>query len=163
MPMILNEEQNMLKDTAKAFCGTNAPISQLRKLRDEDNADGFDAARGEDGGTRLVRHSVAGEYGGLAFGYKGLGVVTEETGRTLAASLDQHRLGVRYRHQPRGFAGSSRNCSGASQAVNSSSRWRWKSHRHDPYHIETKAREKKASTRSAARRRSCSTATWPTN
>jgi alkylation response protein AidB-like acyl-CoA dehydrogenase len=26
------------------------------------------------------------EYGGLAFGYKGLGVVTEETGRTLAAS-----------------------------------------------------------------------------
>ena len=42
MPMILNEEQNMLKDTAKAFCGTNAPISQLRKLRDEDSADGFD-------------------------------------------------------------------------------------------------------------------------
>jgi acyl-CoA dehydrogenase len=26
------------------------------------------------------------EHGGLAFGYKGLGVVTEETGRTLAAS-----------------------------------------------------------------------------
>ena len=26
------------------------------------------------------------EFGGLAFGYKGLGVVTEETGRTLTAS-----------------------------------------------------------------------------
>jgi hypothetical protein len=32
MPMILNEEQNMLKDTAHEFCGSNAPISQLRKL-----------------------------------------------------------------------------------------------------------------------------------
>ena len=30
MPMILNEEQNMLKDTAKDFCTKNAPIDQLR-------------------------------------------------------------------------------------------------------------------------------------
>ena len=37
MPMILNEEQNMLKDTAKEFCGSNAPISQLRKLRDSNS------------------------------------------------------------------------------------------------------------------------------
>ena len=40
--MILNEEQNMLKDSAKDFCTNNAPIEQLRKLRDDNNADGFD-------------------------------------------------------------------------------------------------------------------------
>ncbi len=87
MPMILNEEQNMLKDTAKEFCSANTPISQLRRLRDEDNPDGFD----RDSWARMVELGWAGipwpeEFGGLAFGYKGLGVVTEETGRTLTAS-----------------------------------------------------------------------------
>ncbi len=87
MPMILNEEQNMLKDTAKDFCTNNAPIDQLRKLRDGDSADGFDRATW----TQMAELGWAGipfpeEHGGLDFGYKGLGVVTEETGRTLAAS-----------------------------------------------------------------------------
>ena len=87
MPMILNEEQNMLKDSAKDFCTNNAPISQLRSLRDEDNADGFD----RDTWNSMVELGWAAipwaeEHGGLAFGYKGLGVVTEETGRTLTAS-----------------------------------------------------------------------------
>ena len=87
MPMILNEEQNMLKDAAKDFCTNTAPIDQLRKLRDEDSADGFDRATW----TQMVELGWAGipfpeEHGGLDFGYKGLGVVTEETGRTLAAS-----------------------------------------------------------------------------
>ncbi len=87
MPMILNEEQNMLKDTAKDFCTNNAPIDQLRKLRDGESADGFDRATW----TQMVELGWAGipfpeEHGGLDFGYKGLGVVTEEAGRTLAAS-----------------------------------------------------------------------------
>jgi alkylation response protein AidB-like acyl-CoA dehydrogenase len=87
MPMILNEEQTMLKDTAKEFCASSAPISQLRKLRDSESKDGFN----RDTWARMVELGWAGipfpeEYGGLAFGYKGLGVVTEETGRTLAAS-----------------------------------------------------------------------------
>ena len=87
MPMILNEEQNMLKETAQSFCQENAPIGQLRKLRDDDSADGFDRATW----SSMAELGWAGipfpeEHGGLAFGYKGLGVVTEETGRTLAAS-----------------------------------------------------------------------------
>lgn len=87
MPMILNEEQTMLKDSAKDFCTNSAPISQLRELRDQDNADGFDRATW----GSMVELGWAAipwpeEHGGLAFGYKGLGVVTEETGRTLAAS-----------------------------------------------------------------------------
>ena len=87
MPMILNDEQNMLKDSAKDFCSNSAPISQLRRLRDEKNADGFDRGTWQ----AMVDLGWAGipwpeEHGGLDFGYKGLGVVTEETGRTLAAS-----------------------------------------------------------------------------
>ena len=87
MTMILNEEQTMLKDSAKEFCAKNAPIAQLRKLRDEDSADGFDRgawrAMAELGWAAIPFPEA---FGGLDFGYKGLGVVTEETGRTLAAS-----------------------------------------------------------------------------
>ncbi len=87
MPMILNEEQVMLKDTAKDFCVNNAPIAQLRKLRDSNSKEGFD----RDTWASMIELGWGGipfpeEHGGLAFGYKGLGVVTEETGRTLAAS-----------------------------------------------------------------------------
>ena len=87
MPMILNEDQNILKDTAKEFCTDNTPISQLRKLRDEESADGFD----RDTWQSMSQLGWAGipfpeEVGGLGFGYKGLGVVTEELGRNLAAS-----------------------------------------------------------------------------
>ena len=87
MPMILNEEQNMLKDTAKDFCANNTPNDQLRKLRDDDSSDGFDRKSW----ASMVELGWAGipwpeEFGGLAFGYKGLGVVTEESGRTLTAS-----------------------------------------------------------------------------
>ena len=87
MPMILNEEQNMLKDTARDFCANNMPISQLRRLRDENSADGFD----RDTWKAMAELGWAGipfpeAFGGVEFGYKGLGVVTEETGRTLGAS-----------------------------------------------------------------------------
>jgi acyl-CoA dehydrogenase len=77
----------MLKDSAKDFCSESVPISQLRKLRDDDSPDAFDRGTW----SAMVELGWAGipwpeEFGGLAFGYKGLGVVTEETGRTLAAS-----------------------------------------------------------------------------
>ncbi len=85
--MILNEDQNILKDTAKEFCTDNTPIGQLRKLRDEESPDGFDRETWQ----AMAQLGWAGipfpeEVGGLGFGYKGLGVVTEELGRNLAAS-----------------------------------------------------------------------------
>ena len=87
MPMILNDEQTMLRDTAKDFCTNNAPIQQLRKLRDSKDANGFDTPTW----IKMVELGWSGipwpeDFGGLNFGYKGLGVVTEETGRTLTAS-----------------------------------------------------------------------------
>ena len=44
MPLVLNEEQNMLKDAAKDFCSNSTPITQLRKLRDDKDENGFDKA-----------------------------------------------------------------------------------------------------------------------
>ncbi len=87
MALVLNEEQNMLKDAAKDFCTNNTPITQLRKLRDDQNALGFDDTTWR----QMVDLGWAGlcipeEYGGLGFGFTGMGVVLEECGRTLAAS-----------------------------------------------------------------------------
>jgi alkylation response protein AidB-like acyl-CoA dehydrogenase len=144
MAMILNDEQNMLKDTAKDFCATNVPIAQLRKLRDENNADGFDRATW----GKMVELGWAGipwpeQYGGLAFGYKGLGVVTEETGRCLAASPLMSTVWL---------SGTLINLAGnneqksellgaiaAGQLIVATALE--ESHRHAPYQIATKARE----------------------
>lgn len=87
MPLVLNEEQNMLKDAAKDFCTNNTPITQLRRLRDEKDDLGFD----KDSWQQMVELGWAGitipeEFGGLGFGYLGMGVVMEECGRTLTSS-----------------------------------------------------------------------------
>jgi alkylation response protein AidB-like acyl-CoA dehydrogenase len=87
MAMVLNEEQNMLKDAAKGFMTDNAPISQLRRLRDEENKDGFDRgtwkAMAEMGMTGVL---VPEEFGGVEMGHVAAGVIAEEMGRTLTAS-----------------------------------------------------------------------------
>jgi acyl-CoA dehydrogenase len=85
--MVLTEEQNLLKDSARDFCNDKAPISELRKLRDNKDEKGYSPELW----AQMVELGWAGipfkeEYGGLEFGYAGLGVVLEETGRTLAAS-----------------------------------------------------------------------------
>jgi len=87
MPLVLNEEQNMLKDAAKDFCKNNMPISQMRKLRDDKSEAGYDP----DTWAQMVELGWAGitipeDFGGLGFGYTGMGVVMEECGRTLACS-----------------------------------------------------------------------------
>jgi alkylation response protein AidB-like acyl-CoA dehydrogenase len=87
MPLVLNEEQNMLKDAAKDFCTNNTPITQMRKLRDDKDESGFD----RDTWSQMVELGWAGitipeDFGGLGFGYLGMGVVMEECGRTLTCS-----------------------------------------------------------------------------
>jgi acyl-CoA dehydrogenase len=87
MALVLNEEQRLLRDSAREFLGDNAPVESLRKLRDERDPIGYapDLWRqmAELGWTSII---VPQEYGGLEFGFLGLGVVLEESGRTLAAS-----------------------------------------------------------------------------
>ena len=87
MALVLNEEQKMLKNSAKEFFNGNAPVSALRRLRDEKNVDGYDARVWEE----MIQMGWSGlvfpeEYGGLQFGYTGLGQILEESGKTLTSS-----------------------------------------------------------------------------
>jgi alkylation response protein AidB-like acyl-CoA dehydrogenase len=87
MPLVLNEEQRLLRDTARDFLASNAPVAALRKLRDEHDPLGYDPLlwrkMAELGWASII---LPEQYGGLDFGFLGLGAVLEECGRTLAAS-----------------------------------------------------------------------------
>ena len=87
MALVLNEEQRLLKDTAKEFLTENSPVEALRKLRDDKDELGYAPDLWQQM-TELGWASIIlpEEYGGLDFGFLGLGVVMEESGRTLAAS-----------------------------------------------------------------------------
>ena len=86
MSLILTEEQKMLKDSAREFLEINSPLESFRTLRDNDyKSYDSDVWRGfvEMGWTALI---IPEKYGGLDFGYTGLGQIIEETGRTLTKS-----------------------------------------------------------------------------
>lgn len=87
MTMVLNEDQLMLKESAQDFCRANAPVSELRRVRDSQDPDGFSRALWQ----QMVALGWAGmaipeEYRGFGFGYGGLEVVLEVTGRNLVPS-----------------------------------------------------------------------------
>ena len=85
MPFVLTEEQQMLRDSARAYAAEKLPVSQLRALRKDGKA--YDAGAWKEmaelGFTGVI---VPEEFGGSGFGYVGLGQVLEAQGRTLAAS-----------------------------------------------------------------------------
>ena len=87
MALVLNEEQLMLKDAARDFLSGRAPVSHLREIRDSGNDDGFSrelwAEMVEMGWAAIL---VPEEHGGLGYGFTGLGIVLEESGRTLTPS-----------------------------------------------------------------------------
>jgi len=87
MPMFLNEDQTMLRDSAREFLKTEAPVSHMRKLRDEGCKDGFRHALwkqfGEMGFTGIL---IGEDDGGLGLGHVEAGVVLEEIGRNLSPS-----------------------------------------------------------------------------
>jgi acyl-CoA dehydrogenase len=87
MPLVLDEEHRLLKDTAREFLDANAPVSALRTLRDQGDPVGYvpDLWR-QMAGMGWAGIILPEEYGGLDFGFLGLGVVAEETGRSLTAS-----------------------------------------------------------------------------
>ena len=87
MPLVLNEEQEMLRESARGFLDEKAPVSALRNLRDENNPDGFS----RDLWKEMAEMGWAGilvdeDHGGADFGFVGAGVLAEEMGRTLTAS-----------------------------------------------------------------------------
>ena len=87
MSLVLNEEDMLLKDSAKGFLTGKAPVSALRKLRDDRDETGYSpelwAEMVDMGWAGIV---VPEEYGGLGYGFAGAGLIMEEMGRTLTAS-----------------------------------------------------------------------------
>ena len=87
MPLALNEEQRMLRDTARDFLQSNAPVSLLRELRDNNDPNGYSTALWQQmvemGWTAVT---IPESYDGLGFGYLSAGAILEEAGKTLAHS-----------------------------------------------------------------------------
>ncbi|WFU17342.1 acyl-CoA dehydrogenase family protein [Bradyrhizobium sp. CB3481] len=87
MPLVLTEEQSMLRDSARGLINDKAPVSHLRHLRDSKDETGFSRdlwkAFAEMGFSGLL---VPENFGGSGLGYVEAGVVMEEIGRTLMPS-----------------------------------------------------------------------------
>ncbi|MGB3867617.1 MAG: acyl-CoA dehydrogenase family protein, partial [Xanthobacteraceae bacterium] len=87
MPLVLTEEQTLLRDSARGFISDKAPIAHLRKLRDDRDPAGFSRdlwkAFAEMGFAGLL---VPENSGGSGLGAVEAGIVLEEIGRTLMPS-----------------------------------------------------------------------------
>ena len=84
---VLNEEQTMLRDMAREWSRNESPVSAWRKVRDGGDAKGFDpAAWGQMSEMGWAGIVIPEDHGGSDFGWMSLGLVLEETGRTLTAS-----------------------------------------------------------------------------
>lgn len=87
MALVLNEEQSMLRDSARSLISDKAPVAHLRKLRDAKDEIGFSRdlwkTFAEMGFAGLL---VPEEFGGSGLGNVEAGVVMEEIGRTLMPS-----------------------------------------------------------------------------
>jgi alkylation response protein AidB-like acyl-CoA dehydrogenase len=87
MALVINEEQQMLKESAQGFLAEHAPLSEVRKQRDAGSAAGY----ADNLWPQMVEMGWAAilvpeAYGGLEFGHVGMGQIVEQTGRTLTAS-----------------------------------------------------------------------------
>jgi len=87
MGLVITEEQQLLKESAKDYLKENASIALLRKLRDENDENRYSPevwkSMVEMGWAGLI---IPEAFGGMGFEYLGMGQLIEETGRTLTAS-----------------------------------------------------------------------------
>jgi acyl-CoA dehydrogenase len=87
MPLVLNEDQQLLKESARGFLDEKAPVSALRKLRDARDETGFSRPLWKEMAEMGWAGVLVDEArGGSDFGFVGAGVIAEEMGRTLTAS-----------------------------------------------------------------------------
>ena len=87
MALVLNEEQQSLKDISKEFLQKNAPVTHFREIRDTESELGYDP----DLWKQMVDLGWSGilvpeEYGGFDFGMVGMGSILEEMGKMLTPS-----------------------------------------------------------------------------
>ena len=87
MPLALNEEQRMLRDTARDFLQNDAPVNLMRQLRDDANEKGYS----ENLWNKMIEMgwpavAIPEQFDGLGFGFIGAGAILQEAGKTLANS-----------------------------------------------------------------------------
>ena len=87
MKLVLNEEQQMLSDSAKDFAANRTPVNHFRSLRDNNDPLNWD----KDVWREMVDLGWAGilipqEFGGSDFGLAGISVIMQEVGKTLTPS-----------------------------------------------------------------------------
>lgn len=87
MAMTLNDDQTMLRDSARDFMKTEAPVTHFRKFRDMNCKDGFShdlwKQFAEMGFTGIL---IPEADGGMGMGHVEAGIVLEEIGRNLSPS-----------------------------------------------------------------------------
>ena len=87
MKLVLSEEEQFLKDTAKNFAEERSPISHFRSLRDSNDPNLWD----KNIWLEMVKLGWPGilipeEFGGSNFGVTGIGVILQECAKTLTPS-----------------------------------------------------------------------------
>ncbi|MEM9315325.1 MAG: acyl-CoA dehydrogenase family protein [Pseudomonadota bacterium] len=87
MALVLTEEEQMLSEAAAGFLAEKASTAALRALRDQGDEQAYDSKVWQEM-VEMGWASIAipEAYGGLGYGYTGLGVVLEQVGRNLSAS-----------------------------------------------------------------------------
>jgi alkylation response protein AidB-like acyl-CoA dehydrogenase len=87
MAMTLNEDQSMLRDSARDFMASEAPVKHFREFRDKNCKDGFSHGLwkqfAEMGFTGIL---IPEAEGGMGMGHIEAGIVLEEIGRNLSPS-----------------------------------------------------------------------------
>ena len=87
MKLVLTEEQEFLRDTAKDFAQERTPVTHFRSLRDNKDENLWD----KDIWQEMVNLGWSGilipeEFGGSDFGIAGISVILQECGKTLTPS-----------------------------------------------------------------------------
>ena len=87
MELILTDEQEFLRDTAKDFAQERTPVTHFRSLRDNNDENLWD----KDIWQEMVNLGWSGilipeEFGGSDFGVAGISVILQECGKTLTPS-----------------------------------------------------------------------------
>ena len=87
MKLILTEEQEFLRDTAKDFAQERTPVAHFRSLRDNNDQNLWDKGIWQE----MVNLGWSGilipeEFGGSDFGVAGISVILQECGKTLTPS-----------------------------------------------------------------------------
>ncbi|MEM8593747.1 MAG: acyl-CoA dehydrogenase family protein [Pseudomonadota bacterium] len=88
MSLVLNEEQHLLKNSARDFLSANSPVEAFRALRDKKATD---ENYSDETWQQMIELgwpaiTIDEAHDGLGFGYKGLGLILEEMGQRLVQS-----------------------------------------------------------------------------